>query len=84
MSDNLIYVTVYKSTGPRYRTSARRQPWRWRATSGSNHRILASGEGFANEADCVASVQLLFGDKSNVYLRQAEQGDQVLRMAVPL
>jgi hypothetical protein len=84
-SPNLIYVTVYKGKPPRYRgMTQRKQQWRWKATSGDNHRVLASGEAYTNAADCLHAVSLLFGEHSNVYLRQNEVGNQVLRMAVPL
>jgi len=57
------------------------QPWRWHAVSAGNHKILAQGERYFNEADALHAIDLLFGSGSNVYLRQHEQGNKALRMA---
>jgi hypothetical protein len=76
-----VYQTVRKAAS-KNDTRAGEQKWRWRALSEGNRKKLASsGEAFHNLADCLHSIDLLFSDKSNVYLRQHEQGDQVLRMA---
>jgi uncharacterized protein YegP (UPF0339 family) len=77
----VVYVDVYETRPPRYRGKARRQPWRWNARNANNNEIMASGEAYTNEADALAAVEQLFGSGTNVYLRQHERGNQVLRMA---
>jgi hypothetical protein len=73
----VIFVDLVKSKLPR------RQPYRWVAKSGDNYRKLAtSGEWYSNKNDAVSAIHLLFGDGSNVYLREAEQGNELLRFAV--
>lgn len=80
----VVFIDVYQSK-PRNRPNVTRpQTWRWRAISEGNGKKLASGEAYTNLADLLDTVVLLFGDNSTVYLRQPEQGDRVLRMAVPL
>lgn len=80
----VVFIDVYKTSPPRFRGKTRRQPWRWRALSAGNFKVLASGEAYTNEADAVAAVRLLFGDRSTAFLRQAETGNLLLRRAVPL
>jgi len=76
----LIYVDVYRCAPGR--RGSRGQRWRWRAiNAGNGRKLAAAGEAFTNEQDCIDSVTQLFGTGSNVYLRQAEHGDQVLRLA---
>lgn len=61
------------------------QPWRVVVKSGDNRKALfRSTERYFNRADAIHAAELAFADRSNVYLREAEQGDRVLRMAVPL
>lgn len=79
----VVFVDIFKTNPPRYRSKARRQPWRWNALSAGNFEILASGEAYTNRSDALAAIQLLFGAGSNVYLRQAELGNVLLRRAVP-
>lgn len=43
---------------PARRGLLRRKQWRWRLKAG-NGEIVATGEGFNNRADCMASVQLI-------------------------
>jgi uncharacterized protein YegP (UPF0339 family) len=75
----VIYVDLVKSKVPR------KQPWRWVAKSAGNQKKLAtSGESYSNRQDALNAAALVFGDNSTVYLREAEQGNQILRMAVPL
>lgn len=85
----LIYVDVvytecpqspHKGTG---RDPERWQPWRVVVKSGDNQKTLfVSSESYFNRADALHAAMLAFGTGSNVYLRQAEHGNQVLRMAV--
>jgi hypothetical protein len=75
----VIYVDLVKSKVPR------KQPWRWVAKSAGNQRKLAtSGESYSNRQDALDAATLVFGDHSNVYLREPEKGNRILRMAVPL
>lgn len=62
---------------------ARPQRWYWIALSGDNMRRLGrSSENYTNRQDCIDAVWLLFGDdQSNVYMRQAEKGNEILRLA---
>lgn len=80
----LVYVDL-KQAPKRLTFKGRQQRWYWVALSGDNFRVLArSSERYTNRNDAVKAIHLLFGDHVNVYLRQSEQGNQVLRMAIPL
>lgn len=80
MANALVFVDLYQSR-PR-KLLGRAQTWRWRALNGNNRRVLAaSSEAYTNQADALAAITELFGTASNVYLRQTEQGDQLLRLA---
>lgn len=60
------------------------QPWRILIKSGDNQEpLFRSTESYFNKADAEHAAHLAFGAGSNVYLRQAEHGNQVLRMATP-
>jgi hypothetical protein len=60
----------------------RHQPWRLLIKSGDNQEpLFRSTESYFNRADAIHAAELAFGNKSNVYLRQHEAGNQVLRMA---
>jgi uncharacterized protein YegP (UPF0339 family) len=67
----VVFIDIYKS---RVSSWLRRpQPWRWRALSEGNRKVLASGEAYTNRYDCLAVIQLLFADKSaNVFIRRRE------------
>lgn len=83
MANSLIFVDIYQGNiNPFGRlTKKRPQRWRWRAVNGENYHVLAtSSEAYTNEADCIAAIRTLFGSQSEVYLRQTEQGDQMLRL----
>jgi hypothetical protein len=83
MSDSatLIYVDLKKSR--RLWPRKRPQRWFWVAKNGGNQKRLArSTETYTNKADCIEAIYALFGDGSNVYLRQAEIGNVNLRLAV--
>lgn len=83
MPDNtppLVWIDLYQ-TKPN-RVFRRPQTWRWRALNAGNGRVLGnSADAYTNKADAVSAIQQLFGTSSNIYLRQTEQGNQVLRMA---
>jgi hypothetical protein len=79
----IIFIDVYRG---KQRVAAklagRPQVWRWRAISEGNGRKMAtSGEAFINLSDCLHSIELLFGTTATVFLRQEEQGNQLLRRA---
>lgn len=60
----------------------RHQPWRILIKSGDNQEpLFKSTESYFNRADAIHAVYLAFGPGSNVYLRQAELGNQPIRMA---
>jgi hypothetical protein len=60
------------------------QPYRWRAKSEGNGEPLCSGERYYNEADLIGTLEVLFGDRTNVYWRSRnpERGNQLLRLGV--
>lgn len=61
---------------PAYRLYLERfQAWRWRATDGHSHEILAQGESYFNREDCDATVRRLFDNNTNVYLQRREGDD---------
>lgn len=58
------------------------QPWRSLIKSGDNEEpLFRSTERYFNKADAIHAIQLAFGPETDVYLRQHEQGNQVLRLA---
>lgn len=64
---------------------AKFQPWRLAIKSGDNQKALfRSTERYSNRTDAIHAAELAFGERSNVYLREAEHGNRALRMAVPL
>jgi hypothetical protein len=77
---NLIYVDVKQS---RRRWPLKRpQRFYWVALNGNNMRRLArSSETYTNRQDALDAVTELFGTESNVYKREAEMGNQLLRLA---
>jgi hypothetical protein len=59
------------------------QPWRLLIKSGDNQEpLFRSTESYFNRADAIHAAELAFGAGSNVYLREAEHGNRVLRMSV--
>jgi uncharacterized protein YegP (UPF0339 family) len=66
-----IFIDIYKSRTERL--LRRPQPWRWRALSEGNRKVLASGEAYTNREDCLSVIRLLFADNTaNVFLRRRE------------
>jgi uncharacterized protein YegP (UPF0339 family) len=77
----LVFVDLLQVADKATKTG-RPQRWRWVAKNGANQKILArSSERYINRQDCLDAITALFGTATNVYLRQAEQGNQTLRLA---
>lgn len=58
------------------------QPFRVLVKSGDNEEpLFRSTERYFNNADAIHAIELAFGTSSNVYLRQHETGNQLLRPA---
>lgn len=85
MADNmapLIFVDLVHTPEPVIHTGGRWQPWRIVIRSGDNFApLFKSTESYTNQDDAKHAIDLAFGPGSNVYLRQSEQGDQVIRWA---
>jgi hypothetical protein len=80
---SLVYVVLKQA--PLSRLPFRQQRWYWLAKSGDNQRKLArSSERYFNRVDAINAINVLFADASNVYRREAELGDVMLRLANPL
>lgn len=84
----LIYVDLVNVPEPKVRKlipgRTRWQPWRVVILSGDNMRRLFRGsERWTNKQDALDAIALVFGSRSNVYLRQSGVGNQLLRRAVP-
>lgn len=83
MGDNtppLVYVDLYEGRIRKFFQRAQR--WRWRALNAGNRRVLAvSSEAYFNQQDAIDTIEQLFGPGTTVYLRQAEHGNQLLRLA---
>ena len=58
------------------------QPWRLLIKSGDNQEpLFKSTESYFNKADAENAARIGFGRGSNVYLRQSEHGNELLRLA---
>lgn len=58
------------------------QPWRLLIKSGDNQEpLFRSTESYVNKADAIHAAELAFGRGSDVYLRQHEVGNVLLRLA---
>lgn len=58
------------------------QPWRLAIISGDNQKeLFRSSESYFNRADAEHAAEIGFGRGSNVYLREAEHGNALLRLA---
>lgn len=58
------------------------QPFRVLIKSGDNNRTLfRSSERYFNKADAIHAAEIVLGSRSNVYLRQREHGNELLRLA---
>ncbi len=76
----LIYVDIKQSA--RRWPLRRPQKWFWVALSGDNfHQLARSSEAYTNRSDCLKAVRILFGPDSNVYRREDEQGNVLLRLS---
>lgn len=79
----LVYVDIIHEAPPDdWPGDTRWQPWRWIAKNANNNEPMArSTEHYTNKQDVLDAIAQLFGSGSNVYLREAEQGNVALRMA---
>jgi hypothetical protein len=79
-----IGVTVDELTADRYSLYVDRfQPFRLIVRSGGNQRTMfRSSERYHNRSDAERAAMVCFGPDSNVFLRQNEQGNLTLRLAV--
>lgn len=58
------------------------QPWRVTVKSGDNQKpLFRSSERYYNRSDAVHAIELAFGCDANVYRREAEHGNEPLRLA---
>jgi uncharacterized protein YegP (UPF0339 family) len=56
------------------------QPWRVIVKSGDNQKkLFRSTERYLHRAGAITAIQLAFGNNSNVFLREKEQGNVNLR-----
>jgi uncharacterized protein YegP (UPF0339 family) len=78
-----IYIDLYQT--PRrllHRVTRRPQRWRWTARDAGNSEAMGvTSESYTNRQDCIDAIQQLFSDNSNVWMREAEHGNLVLRRA---
>lgn len=87
MSAPLVYVDLQYVPEPKARkllgpTRSRWQPWRVLILSGDNHKRLFRGtERWTNKAEALDAIELAFGSSTNVYLREAEKSNVLVRMA---
>ena len=72
-----VIVELYQG---RWRLPGRPQKWRFRAIGGNGEK-MSSSEGYVNREDARHALQVLFGDRSHVILRDdPDHGhDTVLR-----
>jgi hypothetical protein len=75
-SGNVVTNELYRRYLDRF------QPWRLLIKSGDNQEpLFKSTECYFNKADAVHAAEIAFGSSSNVYLRQSEHGNTMLRLA---
>lgn len=82
-----VYVDLIEVPEPAARKlipgRPRWQPFRWVAKNADNRSVLArSSERYTNRQDCLNAIHQLFGDTTNVYLREPEKGNYPLRRAL--
>lgn len=58
-----MYYEIYRVAGPAGMAGggllgAANPDWRWRLKS-ANHKIIASGQGYSNKADCLHAIELM-------------------------
>lgn len=84
----VVFVDLINTPEPKLRKlipgRTRWQPWSAMISSAGNHEdLFKSTESWTNRSDAVNAIRLAFTNGSNVYLRQAELGNVLLRRAVP-
>jgi uncharacterized protein YegP (UPF0339 family) len=76
----VIYVDL-KQRNPVARI-VRAQNWYWIALNAGNGKQMARSKGYyTNQGDAYDAITQLFGNSTNVYLRQTEHGDLPIRLA---
>lgn len=81
----LIYVDLEHTPKPDDYEGPRWQGWRTLVKSGDNEEpLFVSSEAYINRGDAIHAAGLAFGDHSNVYLRESEHGNALLRLARPV
>lgn len=76
--NKLVYVDTYQ-IHPLLRVG-RAKTWRWRVINAGNHQPMGhSGKTYFNRGDCEEAARQLFGSNTTVFLRRAEQPDELLR-----
>ena len=77
-----VYVDLKQA--PLSKLPGRPQRWYWVARNAGNQKKLArSSERYTNRQDCLNAIRQLFGDATDVFLREAEKGNYPLRRALP-
>lgn len=81
MSTRTVTVELYHR--PRARWSRRRhQGWYWAAYAANGKALALASESYANRADALAAVSLLFGYSTAVILRDGDTPEHYLRAGV--
>lgn len=73
----LLYIDIKETTGKWPKKRA--QKFYFVVLSAGNFKALAKSETYTNRSDCVAAARLVGSEQTSVFLRQVEQGDEVLR-----
>lgn len=78
----LIYVDLIETPEPTDYDGPRWQPWGILVRSGDNNKpLFKTTEAYTNREDAIRAAEIAFGRGSNVYLREAEHGNVLLRLA---
>jgi len=79
---SVLFIDIQETSSNTIFKRARKQPFYWVAKNSGNGRVMAiSSERYTNRQDCVDAARLIFGSEVNVYLRQENQPNQLLRYA---
>jgi hypothetical protein len=80
---DVVYVDLRFTQKPDGYDGPRWQPWDAIIISGDNYEpLFKSTERWTNKADAERAIELAFGGRSNVFLREPGQSNRPLRMAV--
>lgn len=82
---NTVYVELEYTPEPEGRAddASRWQPWRLLVRAGGNNAaLLRSTERYTNKGDAVHAAELAFGEDTTVILRQENQPNYQLRLAI--